>query len=119
MKNDHDTLFSDALKIIDSASAPAFISDFEDSLKKAVQDSLGEKTALVESSVGLSESETKHLESLLIKIFTHKIPVSYTVNPSLLGGFTIKVNDWVLDASLVSQIDEMRSRLLKEGIRYG
>jgi F-type H+-transporting ATPase subunit delta len=43
---------------------------------------------------------------------TGKKPVpTYTVNPALIGGFTVKVGDQVMDGSVKHQLDLLRKRL--------
>ena len=51
------------------------------------------------------------LEEKLKEVFGEKLDISYKVNPSLIGGLKIKVNNTVFDGSMKHQVDNLRTQL--------
>ncbi len=66
------------------------------------------------TAVELSETKRKTVHEQLEKQVKHDLALSYSVDPSLLGGVLLKVGDQVLDASLRAQLS-----ILKEQIKRG
>lgn len=62
------------------------------------------------------ELDTVQKESLLKKIAaqTNKKPQpTYAVNPALIGGFTVKIGDSMMDSSIKHQLSLLKKRLLE------
>lgn len=73
-----------------------------------------EKTQVitVTSAVPLAPSQYQELKAILPKIFKLDLPVMQKIDRNLLGGFTIKVADWFLDASLVQELAYLKKFML-------
>ena len=41
------------------------------------------------------------------------LEISQTIDPSLIGGFTVKIDDYLLDASVSNELKQLRLNLLK------
>lgn len=67
--------------------------------------------AVVTSSVTLPESEKVKIEKKLRSEYGEEIDVSYNEDKSLLGGFIIKVGDFVYDNSISGQIENIKQTL--------
>lgn len=74
---------------------------------------LDQKTnmAVVESPVKLTGEEMRDLERIVVRIIGRDVRFDYKTLPSLVGGLRVKVGDWVLDTSLVTQLESLREQL--------
>jgi F0F1-type ATP synthase delta subunit len=72
-----------------------------------------ENEALVESAVGLSESEKDELSKVLEKLFGHPLTVVNAVKPELIGGLRVQVADWVVDMTIKTQLQTMSDYLTR------
>jgi ATP synthase F1 delta subunit len=70
-------------------------------------------TAVVISSVNLDKNYSERLRNVL-KAMTHReIEIESHVDPSLLGGFIVKVGSTIYDSSLRGQLRLLRAELIK------
>jgi len=70
-----------------------------------------QKTATVRSVVPLSLKQQQKLEVHLHKIIGEKITVVYEIDRKILGGFTVRLEDWFLDASLALDLQKIKEIL--------
>ena len=78
--------------------------------------SIGCKLAHLVSAVPSPELETR-VKALLEKQFGCKILLDSRVDESLLGGFTVEIDDYMLDASVRSQIEAIRREFVIQNNR--
>jgi F0F1-type ATP synthase delta subunit len=71
-----------------------------------------QRHAFIESSITLSGDERQEFRQFLIQLTNHPVTLHCTVNPRLIGGFRIKVGDWVVDTTTTGQLEEMAATLL-------
>lgn len=110
MQKDHKLKLNQALHLIDSDSRGLFVEALSEKIGEAVDKTRG-KTAIVQSAVELTGGERTRIEALIKKILKREIDIYFRISPSLLGGFTITVGDWKLDASLNSQLEILKTSL--------
>jgi F-type H+-transporting ATPase subunit delta len=67
--------------------------------------------ATVQSAVPLTESQRQRLSSALTRIYGQTMHLDVEVDPEVMGGLRIQVGDEVIDASVVTRLDEARRRL--------
>ncbi|MBI3379551.1 F0F1 ATP synthase subunit delta [Candidatus Gottesmanbacteria bacterium] len=67
---------------------------------------------VVSSMVKLSPGQLKKIKETLHKMLNVKYPLVNEVDKNLIGGFTIKVNDWFFDASISHEIELLERSLL-------
>jgi F-type H+-transporting ATPase subunit delta len=77
-------------------------------LKNAGQ---GSADAAIFSAFPMSEAQVAALIAALEKKFKIKLTPSVTVDPSLIGGVRVVVNDEVLDTSIRTRLEQMRVAL--------
>ncbi len=66
--------------------------------------------AFVKTAVDISESEKAALNTKL-KAYTGKeITATYTVDPSIKGGFIARIDDRIIDASIIRQLELLKER---------
>ena len=83
--------------------------------KMMYQDAMNISTAVLYSAIKLDEKAKKSLSERLEKFFDKKIELKYEIDPSLLGGVVVKMNNQVIDYSIKGQLDCMKQALKKEG----
>jgi len=71
----------------------------------------GISEAEVRTAVDLGPDERRHIEQTLAARLDRPVRVSFTVDPSLVGGLQIKVDDKLIDASLRSRLERLRDHL--------
>jgi F-type H+-transporting ATPase subunit delta len=67
--------------------------------------------AHVTTAVELTEDEQRDLTAALGRTFDHDVRIQMVVDPSLVGGLTVRIGDEIIDASVARQLDEARRRL--------
>jgi F-type H+-transporting ATPase subunit delta len=77
---------------------------------------LGIANAVISTATEMDES-SKGLLKTQIEAFTNKkLRVNFKTDESIIGGFTVKVSDKVIDASLRNQLAKLKKTLLSEKI---
>jgi F-type H+-transporting ATPase subunit delta len=66
----------------------------------------------VRSAVPLGEEQRRRLEGELRDVFRFQPALEERVDPSLLGGLTVRVGDWLYDASLRTRLDNLQNQIL-------
>lgn len=90
-----------AIKEIISASIIAY----NESQKKA--------SAVVISPVALDKTYTERLRAALKELTKKEIDIECEVDPSLLGGFIVKVGSTIYDSSIKGQLRLLRAELMR------
>ncbi len=75
-------------------------------------------TPLIISAVDLDENQKNKIVEKLKEKLLKTIKPDYLVNPDIIGGLVIEIEDKTLDFSLKSKFDDMKKELTK-GNRYG
>lgn len=80
---------------------------------------LGRIHAVVESREPLSEENYGKIKKILEEKFHTQVILQNQVKPNLIGGFVIRMNDYLIDASMQSKLEEIRKLLLSKKINVG
>lgn len=72
----------------------------------------GVKEGLCYSAFPLKEEELEKISSSLSKVENHPIELKNIVDPSLIGGVKVVINDHIYDGSLKHHIESMKANLL-------
>lgn len=67
----------------------------------------------ITSAVALTEQTKQAILAQVAPAFEGSLQLSETVDPSLLGGFVIRIEDKQIDASVSSKLKELRQELVK------
>ena len=78
--------------------------------------SLGVKVAVLTTVVASEELEHK-VRAMLEKQFGGEVLIESRVDPALVGGFTLEVGDYLLDASVRRQIETIRRQFVIQNNR--
>ena len=101
---------------LDEKRQKALIDEFFSSVKggKVVVlegDDFQGKTGVITSALPLTDKEKKVIEKDVLQKAGGKLEISYEVDPGILGGLTIKIDDKLFDYSVSSQLAGLRSHL--------
>ncbi len=78
---------------------------------------LGIVDAKVLSTIGFSDEQKKKLQQKLEEVIKKKIRITFKEDKNLIGGFIIKVNDTVYDASIKHQLELLKENFLKGNLQ--
>ena len=76
---------------------------------------LGIVTVEVTSASSFNDEQTEQLKNNLERFLNKKVRLSFKINKEIIGGFIAKVNDTVFDASLLHQLELLKTQFLKGG----
>ncbi len=71
----------------------------------------GELSVELESAMSLSDASLEEIKGLLLDRWKKKLKVKVTVNPELIGGFVARAPGKLLDASVSSQLENLREEV--------
>lgn len=69
--------------------------------------------SIIESAFSMSDEDKEQIEKLLSKKFGRNISAKVKVNPSLIGGIKIIIDDIVIDASIMGGLNKMATQLMR------
>lgn len=81
-------------------------------LANLLQESKKADVIIVTSSINLSDKQIENIKNILYKFLDVELPVVNEIDKKLLGGFTVKVGDWFMDASLLRQVKNLKKLML-------
>jgi F-type H+-transporting ATPase subunit delta len=67
--------------------------------------------AHVTTATELSDDEQRDLAAALGRAFEYDVRLQVVVDPTLIGGLTVRIGDEIIDGSVARQLDEARRRL--------
>lgn len=83
-----------------------------DAFERMTDSAKREKTAIVQSAVTLTDREKDEVSRFLSRLLTHPVTVQCALNRDLIGGMRIQIGDWVVDTSILRQIDDMKAMMV-------
>jgi ATP synthase F1 delta subunit len=82
------------------------------SLRDSSEYKHAENRVVVTSATDLDASELKGLRSYIEKSLGDAYELEQVVDPQLVAGFTLQINDTLIDASLLGKISSIQHKLL-------
>ena len=76
-------------------------------LRKMTNTAKREHRARIESAVKLTPAENQAIARMLSRLAGHEVSLTNIVEPSLIGGIRVTMGDWVVDSSLMNELQEM------------
>ena len=83
-------------------------------MEKKTPVSVSQSGIFVTSVVVLSSMQMENIRKLLPSSTPKNLPIVNKIDKRLLGGFTVSVNDWFLDASLIYQLETLKDSLINK-----
>lgn len=90
-----------------------FLNDIIDDFLYLVNEKQGIVLASVKTAVDISEKEKASLTAKLKQYTGKDITATYTVDPSIKGGFIAKIDDKIIDASISRQLELLKEKFLQ------
>jgi F-type H+-transporting ATPase subunit delta len=87
---------------------PSVTQDLED----LVDESKKANEIIVTSARGMSTSQLEKLQKIINTYLDRDLPVQNQIDSALLGGFSVKVGDFFLDATITNEIQNLKRRLI-------
>ena len=101
------------LEFLDESGKQNLLPEVADFLEKEVAKSQESNEIIVTSAVKISPKQLKNLKFVMQKKLKVNFPIINKIDNNLLGGFTIRVNDWFLDSSISHQVELLKRSLLE------
>ena len=111
-KNSSDIVIAGVLDYLSETGRENLLPEVADSLEELVNKSRKAEVIEIRSAISLRPEHENDLKEIIQKKFKLDLPVKNVIDKSLLGGFTIRVGDWFLDASLSNQLNKLKQSLL-------
>lgn len=102
------------LKLIISQGYLAGLKDTIKSLIILYEEKAGKVTAEVTTPVALEEKYISRLKTALTSLTDREVQIESRLDPSLIGGFIVKVGSTVYDSSLKGQLQLLRAELTRQ-----
>ena len=71
--------------------------------------------AEVVAAVPLDDEVKKSLSNQFAKMVGHKVVIDARVDPSVVGGFKVKIGDTLIDGSIHNMLESLKKRLVEAG----
>lgn len=81
-------------------------------LQELVDQSSGTNRIIVSSFTKLTDEQIAIIRQIIVGLIDVKLPVINTIDKKLIGGFTVQVGDWFLDASIVKQLQSLKAEII-------
>ncbi|KKU83311.1 MAG: F0F1 ATP synthase subunit delta [Microgenomates group bacterium GW2011_GWA2_47_8] len=89
-----------------------FLPKVRELLRKVTASAKKQQIARVESAAALTPRERQTIEAFLGTLLAHPVTLECRVNSATLGGILIRVGDWILDTTLLGQLQAMKESLV-------
>ena len=101
------------IKIICRNHRAKYIVEVFDDFNSLVNEYRGVKEGLVYSTIKLSEEQLNKLNKKISEVEKRPTELKNIIDPSLIGGVKIVINDHIYDGSIKHHIEDMKLSLLK------
>ncbi len=82
-----------------------------ESLSRLAADRRNRSVAVVVSAVPLSDEQKRRLGSALARTYGRDIQLNLDVDPSVLGGISVRIGDEVISGTIADRLDDVRRRM--------
>lgn len=82
-----------------------------DTLKNSSEYKNSKSHVVVTSALALDASELKDIKAYLDKTITESYGLVEQIDPKLVAGFTLQINDTLIDASVLGKINSVQNKL--------
>ena len=86
--------------------------EFAEEFEKFAYERLGLVKAEITSATELDEEVLTKIKTKIEELFGKKAEITVKLDPSIIGGFIVKVADKVLDASIKTQLEKLKKAIV-------
>ena len=101
------------LTLIITQGSAAVIKEIISASLSIYEGRIGKVTAEVASPVALDESHSSRLKAVLSAMTNKEVEIESRLDPSLIGGFIVKVGSTIYDSSLKGQLQLLKAELTR------
>ena len=102
----------DFILFVNNKNRENFLFDITKRFNQIRNDKLNRVEAEIISTVDFSEEQKSNLQKQLTEFSKKEVIPTFKIDESLIGGFTVKINDTVIDASVKQQLNKLRKSLV-------
>jgi F-type H+-transporting ATPase subunit delta len=84
-----------------------------DQYRELLNERLGRIQAFIRTAAPLPPEQEEHLRTQLREILQREPLLDIIVDPELLGGLTVRVADWLFDASVRTRLETMQDQIIE------
>lgn len=107
-----DKIFINFLKVLLDKGHIKDLVEITDSYKELVYQKMNIIEAKIKTPFSLDENEKKKIKESLENKFKKEIQLNEVIDPDLIGGFTLLVNNQLMDFSLSGKLNKLKEDLL-------
>lgn len=101
------------IELITKKGREIFLLEIADSFKTQVNKYKGITPVTITSAVPLNEETKSKILSKVQEITAGTLEITEKIDPTLIGGFIVRTDDKQIDASVASQLDNLKQRLTR------
>ena len=109
-----DEQIKDFIKIIVENNRAMYLLQIFEDFNSLVNDYRGVKEGLVYSAMALNEEQLQKITSTISKKENKPVELKNVIDPTLIGGVKVVINDHIYDGSVKHHIEHMKLTLLKK-----
>lgn len=96
-----------------------FFPEICDLFSEGVDKKRGRSKLVIQSKESLTSESLDRIRIAMEEQFKTKVVIRNDINPSLIGGFVIRMEDYLVDASIKSKLSTIKKSLLSKKITVG
>jgi len=110
--DDIKELCNNFIKVVSYYGGLLYIKEIRELYIKHVDFELNRIKAIIEIAYPVNNEQKEQFINYLSKKFNKKVFAIFIVNEVLLGGFLVKIDDTVLDASVIGNLISLRNKIM-------
>ncbi len=99
------------LKLMAERNRLGILKEFAEEFEKFADARLGVVKAEITSATELDEEVLNRIKAKIEELFGKKAEITVKLDPSIIGGFIVRVADKVLDASIKTQLENLKKAI--------
>lgn len=112
IKKNSDIVTAGVLEFLSETGRQSLLSDVAESLDELASKTRKAEKIEVTSVVSLKPDQEAIIKKVIQKTLNLDLPLKNNINKTLIGGFTLRVGDWFMDASLLYELNKLKQNLL-------
>lgn len=110
-RNQYDPLFVRFLSLLCENRRLNLFSSIRDIFRALIRHRDNIQEVEIISGIELDADQQQKLQQTLVKKITRQLVFSYKVDPQVLGGFLVKIGSYVIDLTVVNQINMLATEM--------
>ena len=116
LKSNFDALLVNFIGLLVARNSINLLPEIEREYRSLLDGSLGRVSAKVITAVKLSDRQVNQLSDGLGSSLQKEVIIEQDIDPDIIGGILIRVGDKIIDGSVHSKLESLKSKLLRESI---